>query len=110
MGYRDLNDRAERRQRLADNSAWQAFTVKLTENMIILAEFYENQPMGVELPSSMTFEVIETEPVMASATKTAMTKPAKLSNGVTVQVPAFINQGDMLRVDPREGKYLERAK
>jgi elongation factor P len=39
-----------------------------------------------------------------------MTKPATLSNGVTVQVPAFINEGELLRVDPREGKYLERAK
>jgi elongation factor P len=47
---------------------------------------------------------------MTGATKTAMTKPAKLSNGVTVPGPStFINEGDMLRVDPREGKYLERA-
>src|SRR5690606_3652749 len=89
---------------LGDDGPW------LTENMIILAEFYEGNPVGVELPNSLVLEVVETEPVMASATKTAMTKPAKLANGVTVQVPAFINQGDMLRVDPREGKYLERAK
>ncbi len=89
---------------LGDDGPW------LTENMVILAEFYEGNPVGVELPNSMVLEVVETEPVMASATKTAMTKPAKLSNGVTVQVPAFINQGDMLRVDPREGKNLERAK
>jgi elongation factor P len=39
-----------------------------------------------------------------------MTKPAKLSNGVVVQVPAFVKQGERIRVDPREGKYLERAK
>jgi elongation factor P len=82
----------------------------LTENMVILAEFYDGQPIGVELPSSLELEVVETEPTMTGATKTAMTKPAKLANGVTVQVPSFINQGDMLRVDPREGKYLERAK
>lgn len=47
---------------------------------------------------------------MSTATKTAMTKPAKLSNGVVVQVPAFVKQGERVRVDPREGKYLERAK
>jgi elongation factor P len=47
---------------------------------------------------------------MAGATKTALTKPAKLANGAVVQVPAFISQGDIVRVDPREGKYLERAK
>lgn len=89
---------------LGDSGQW------LTENMTILAEFYNGQPIGIELPSSLVLEVVETEATMAGATKTAMTKPAKLSNGVTVQVPAFINQGDMLRVDPREGKYLERAK
>lgn len=89
---------------LGDAAQW------LTENMVILAEFYNGQAIGVELPSSLVLEVVETEATMAGATKTAMTKPAKLSNGATVQVPAFINQGDMLRVDPREGKYLERAK
>jgi elongation factor P len=47
---------------------------------------------------------------MSGATKTAMTKPATLANGATVQVPPFISTGDIIRVDPREGKYLERAK
>jgi elongation factor P len=89
---------------LGDSANW------LTENMVILAEFYDGQAIGVELPSTLELEVVETEPAMTGATKTAMTKPAKLSNGVMVQVPSFINQGDMLRVDPREGKYLERAK
>jgi elongation factor P len=89
---------------LGDNGQW------LTENMVILAEFYNGQPIGVELPSSLVLEVVETEATMAGATKTAMTKPAKLSNGATVQVPAFVNQGEKVRVDPREGKYLERAK
>jgi elongation factor P len=82
---------------LGDYGQW------LTENMIVIAEFYEGN-------STLILEVVETEPTMAGATKTAMTKPAKLSNGATVQVPSFINQGEMVRVDPREGKYLERAK
>jgi elongation factor P len=47
---------------------------------------------------------------MKTATKTASTKPARLSNGVTIQVPEFISEGERVRVDPREGKYLERAK
>jgi elongation factor P len=55
-------------------------------------------------------DVVETSPVMRSATKTASTKPAKLSNGVTVQVPDFVAEGDRVRVDPRQGVYLERAK
>lgn len=89
---------------LGDAAQW------LTPNMVILAEFYEGKPIGIELPSSLTLRIVETEPVMAGATKTAMTKPAKLENGVTVQVPAFISEGELVRVDPTEGKYLERAK
>jgi elongation factor P len=91
-------------EELGGGSQW------LVENMTIMAEFYEGRPIGVELPASLELEVRETEPNMAGATKSALTKPATLSNGAVVQVPAFINQGDMVRVDPREGKYLERAK
>jgi elongation factor P len=82
----------------------------LVPNMVILSEFYDGRPIGVELPSSLDLEVTMTDPAMAGATKTAITKPATLSNGAVVQVPAFVNVGDMVRVDPREGKYLERAK
>ncbi len=89
---------------LGDAAQW------LTPNMVILAEFYEGKPIGIELPSSLTLKVVETEPVMTGATKTAMTKPAKLENGAVVQVPGFVAEGEMVRVDPREGKYLERAK
>lgn len=89
---------------LGDASQW------LTPNMVILAEFYEGKPIGIELPSSLTLKIVETEPVMTGATKTAMTKPAKLENGAVVQVPGFVAEGEMIRVDPREGKYLERAK
>jgi elongation factor P len=82
----------------------------LVPNMVILSEFYDGRPIGVELPTSLELEVTMTDPAMAGATKTAITKPATLSNGAVVQVPAFVNVGDVVRVDPREGKYLERAK
>ncbi len=89
---------------LGDGAQW------LTESMVIQAEFYEGRPIGVELPNSLELEVVETEPAAKGDTKTSVTKPARLSNGVTVTVPPFVNQGDVIRVDPREGKYLERAK
>lgn len=89
---------------LGDQAQW------LVPNMVVLAEFYEGRAIGVELPTTVDLKVAHTEPVMAGATKTAMTKPATLENGAIVQVPPFINEGDMVRVDPREGKYLERAK
>ena len=89
---------------LGDQAKW------LVPNMIVLAEFYEGRPIGVELPATVDLRVARTEPTMAGATKTAMTKPATLENGAIVQVPAFISEGEVLRIDPREGKYLERAK
>ena len=89
---------------LGDAAAW------LIPEMTLLVEFYEGQPIGVELPSTLELEVTQTEPTMTGATKTAMTKPATLENGATVQVPSFVNQGDVVRVDPREGKYLERVR
>lgn len=82
----------------------------LQPEMQILVEWLEARPIAIELPAVVELEVVETAPVMRSATKTASTKPATLSNGVTVQVPEFITQGERVRVSPRDGVYLERAK
>lgn len=78
--------------------------------MVVLVEELDGRPIALELPSTVELKVVETSPVMRSATKTASTKPAKLSNGVTIQVPEFISEGEKVRVNPREGVYLERAK
>ena len=72
--------------------------------------FYEGRPIGIQMPSSLTLEVADTTPVMKTATKTASTKPARLSNGVTVNVPEFIQTGERIRVNPETGEYLDRAK
>jgi elongation factor P len=82
----------------------------LQPEMVVQVEWLDGRPIAIELPSVVELEVVETSPVMRSATKTASTKPAKLSNGVTIQVPDFISQGERVRVDPRQGVYLERAK
>jgi elongation factor P len=58
----------------------------------------------------MELEVVETNPVMKTATKTASSKPAVLSNGVTIQVPEFVETGERVRVNPRERSYIERVK
>jgi len=54
--------------------------------------------------------VIETEPTLKGATQTAINKPARLETGLVIQVPQFIKEGDVIRVDTREDKYLERVK
>ena len=60
--------------------------------------------------NTLTLEVVDTAPVMKTATKTASTKPAKLENGVTVNVPEFISTGEKVRVNPTTGEYMDRAK
>jgi elongation factor P len=82
----------------------------LTPGLRIQAEFYEGNPIGIELPPSLELTVVETEPSIKGATVSNVNKPAKLENGATIQVPPFINEGDRIRVDPTEGRYMERAK
>ncbi len=89
---------------LGDNAQW------MQPGMRILAEFYEGKPIGIELPNAIELEVVDTTPVMKTATKTASTKPAVLENGVTVNVPEFISQGERVRVSTSTGEYLDRAK
>jgi elongation factor P len=89
---------------LGDSAKW------MTEGMRIIAEFYEGRPIGVQMPSSLVLVVTETAPVMKTATKTASSKPALLNNGISVNVPEFIQVGERIRVNPETGEYLDRAK
>jgi elongation factor P len=82
----------------------------LEPEMNFQVELLDGRALGVQLPAVGEYVIVETAPVMKTATKTASSKPAKLSNGVTVQVPEFLSEGDKIRVDPRIGQYLERAK
>ena len=82
----------------------------LAPGLKIQAEFYEGEPIGIDLPPSLELAVTRTEPTMKGATVSNVNKPATLENGVTITVPPFINQGDRIRVDPIEGRYIERAK
>lgn len=82
----------------------------LTENDVIQVELYEGKPIGVELPKTLELEVVQTDPGVRGDTKTAVTKPAKLANGITIQVPSFVEQGETIRVDPETGEYLERVR
>jgi len=89
---------------LGDNAQW------MQPNMKIQAEYYDGRPVGIKLPNSLILEVVDTAPVMKTATKTASTKPAKLENGVTINVPEFVGTGDKVKVNPSTGEYQERAK
>jgi elongation factor P len=67
------------------------------------------KPSSVQLPASVELAVTETEPGIKGDTATNVTKAATLETGVVVQVPLFINVGDVLKVDPRDGRYISRA-
>jgi elongation factor P len=69
----------------------------------------DGKPSGLQLPSSIELAVAETEPGVKGDTVSNVTKPAKLETGATVQVPLFVNTGDRIKVDPREGRYISRA-
>ncbi|HEY8486908.1 MAG TPA: elongation factor P [Limnochordales bacterium] len=81
----------------------------LKENDVILIQFYEGRPIGVELPTFVELKVVETEPGVRGDTAQGGSKPARLETGLVIQVPLFINPGDVVRVDTRTGEYLSRA-
>jgi elongation factor P len=81
----------------------------LTPNLQIKVEFYDNKPVGIELPQTVELTVVQTEPGLKSATASSVTKPAKLETGLVVQMPPFINEGEKIRIDTAEGAYLSRA-
>ncbi len=81
----------------------------LIPQLHVNVEFYEGKPMSVELPPAVNLTVVETEPGLKGATVSNVTKPAKLETGLVVQVPAFINEGEKIRVSTAEGTYQERA-
>lgn len=81
----------------------------LKENMGVSIMTYQDEVLGVELPNTVELTVSETEPGIKGDTASNVTKPATLETGLVVQVPIFINEGEMLIINTGEGKYVSRA-
>ncbi len=81
----------------------------LLPNAKYSVDFYEENPIGIQPPRTLELKVIETDPSIKGATASASMKPARLETGLVVGVPPFIEIGDVIKVDTREKKYLERA-
>lgn len=81
----------------------------LKENMEVHIMSFESEVLGVQLPITVELEVTETEPGIKGDTASGGSKPATLETGLVVQVPFFINQGDLLVVNTEEGEYVSRA-
>jgi len=79
-------------------------------NTKVTINYYQNKPVSLEIPSSVELKIVETEPTLKTATVSSSYKPAVVETGLKIQVPPFINEGDVVRIDTTDGKYLERAK
>ena len=89
---------------LGDAASWLAPGVK------IQVQFHESKPIGIELPKTIKAKIATTEPMVKGATASASYKPATLENGIVVQVPPFVTEGEEIVVDPSENRYIERAR
>jgi elongation factor P len=81
----------------------------LKENTELMVTFHGSEILDVSLPDSLVLTVVQTPPGVRGDTVSGVTKPATLETGATIQVPLFINEGDRVRVDTRNGAYLERV-
>jgi len=81
----------------------------LKDDMSLQISSYKDEVVGVEMPITVKLQVVDTDPGFKGDTATGGNKPAKLETGITIQVPLFINNGDTIKVDTRNGSYLERA-
>lgn len=81
----------------------------LKDNMIVNIVSYQGEILGINMPNSVELKVVETEPGVKGNTAQGATKNATVETGLNVQVPLFINEGDVLLIDTREGKYISRA-
>jgi elongation factor P len=81
----------------------------LKDGMKVNVQIYDGNPIGVEMPAHVELAVTETDPGFKGDTATGTTKPAKLETGATVQVPLFVNPGDVIRIDTRDRRYISRV-
>jgi elongation factor P len=82
----------------------------MKESEIVDILYHEEYPLGVEIPFHVELTVVKTDPGVKGDTAQGGSKPAELESGGVVQVPLFINEGEVLRIDTRTGEYMERAK
>ncbi|NLB59554.1 MAG: elongation factor P [Lentisphaerae bacterium] len=82
----------------------------LTEDIEVQVLIHNGRPIGVELPTFVEKEIIATEPGFRGNTATNVTKPAQIAGGYEIQVPLFINQGDIIKIDTRTGGYSDRVR
>ena len=81
----------------------------LQEGMTVVLEFYEERPIGIELPDTVVLEIVEADAVVRGQTASSSYKPAKASNGMRVMIPPYMGTGERVVVSTETGEYLRRA-
>jgi elongation factor P len=81
----------------------------LKDGMVVDVQFHDGVPIGVDLPAHVELKIVETDPGFKGDTATNATKPAKLETGATVQVPLFVEAGNLIRIDTRDRRYIGRS-
>jgi elongation factor P len=100
----DYNQYSLSREDLAEEAQY------LTEELEgVQALIYNSQCVGIQLPVAVVLKVVQCDPGIKGASATARTKPATLETGLVVQVPEYLSQGELIKVDTRSGEYLSRA-
>jgi len=82
----------------------------LQEQVSVTVQLYNGKPMGVELPIFVELKVVRSEPGVKGDTASGATKPAELETGAVIQVPLFVEEGDVVKIDTRDGNYIERVR
>ena len=85
-------------------------TAFLQDNMVVVIDLVEGDPVGIHLPATVTLEIVEADPVVKGQTASSSYKPARLSNGVKTSVPPFIEAGERVVIRTEDATYVERAK
>lgn len=89
--------------KIGEQSQW------LSDGMNVDVTIFKGQPIGISLPSHVVLQIVSSEPGVKGDTASGATKPATVSTGATVNVPLFVNEGEWIKIDTREGTYLERV-
>lgn len=82
----------------------------LKEELEVNVQLYNGKPMGVELPIFVELAIVKAEPGVKGDTATGATKPAEMETGALINVPLFLEEGDIVKIDTRSGEYIERVR
>lgn len=108
-GYHFMDTETYEQAALTEDALGNA-TQYLVPDSVIKVEWFEGMPLGIELPVAVDLKVVDTMPAIKDATASAQRKPATVETGLVVQVPPFVQKGEVIRVSTLDGSYLERAK